>query len=380
MSSDCQRWSWDPRNTTSMLQIGFALATRPDAYWIQLRQKYKVTETCPATISRSSCSPLWLGLSKAWPSLRKCLAWSVGNGTLINFWDDVWLPSLGSLRPYALSQNSIDTSLKTSHMIPQRIRFFLWLALKEKPMTNLERCKRSLTYDPSCRICGCAEESILHILRDCNMARSLWNQIWKQRNEMVFTADSNSREVVLHCSIAWARHFESSPTINTPVHQNTHDQGHWKPPPAGWFCLNTDGGVATHSGDGSIGGVLRDSSGSWLGSFAKNIGVSTLLQAELWTIYVGLQVAWDYGLEILQIQTDNKQVVHLLDDHNAITSSLSLVRAIINMRKRAWITDILWIPCEENQVADKLTTKTAPPHHFQLVIHDTPHLQNRRAF
>ncbi|XP_039033399.1 uncharacterized protein LOC120169281 [Hibiscus syriacus] len=105
--------------------------------------------------------------------------------------------------------------------------------------------------------------------------------IGKQRNEMVFTGDSNSREVVLHCSIAWARHFDSSSTINTPVHQNTHDQGHWKPPPAGWNCFNTDGGVETHSGNGSIGGVLRDSSGSWLGGFAKNIGVSTVLMGAL---------------------------------------------------------------------------------------------------
>ncbi|KAE8672478.1 hypothetical protein F3Y22_tig00111841pilonHSYRG00327 [Hibiscus syriacus] len=108
-----------------------------------------------------------------------------------------------------------------------------------------------------------------------------------------------------------------------------------------------------------------------MGGLAKSIGVSTVLQVELWAIYVGLQVAWDYGLEIPQIQTDNKQVVNLLDDHNAIAHFLSLVRAITNMRKRAWITNILWIPREDNQVADNLT-KTAPPRHFQLVIHDTP--------
>ncbi|KAE8672477.1 hypothetical protein F3Y22_tig00111841pilonHSYRG00326 [Hibiscus syriacus] len=67
---------------------------------------------------------------------------------------------------------------------------------------------------------------------------------------MVFTGDSHSREDVLHFCIAWARHFESSFTINTPVHQNTHDQGQWKPPPTGCYYLNNDGGVEIHSGNG----------------------------------------------------------------------------------------------------------------------------------
>ncbi|KAK9042425.1 hypothetical protein V6N11_017499 [Hibiscus sabdariffa] len=56
--------------------------------------------------------------------------------------------------------------------IAQRIRMFLWLVLRQHLMTNVERVHRGLSSDPSCLSCGCYNETILHILRDCPLVRS----------------------------------------------------------------------------------------------------------------------------------------------------------------------------------------------------------------
>uniref|UniRef100_A0A2C9WGX3 RNase H type-1 domain-containing protein n=1 Tax=Manihot esculenta TaxID=3983 RepID=A0A2C9WGX3_MANES len=40
-------------------------------------------------------------------------------------------------------------------------------------MTNLERYRRGFTSYQDCSVCGAAEESMLHILRDCPLAQQL---------------------------------------------------------------------------------------------------------------------------------------------------------------------------------------------------------------
>lgn len=54
--------------------------------------------------------------------------------------------------------------------VPQRIRFFLWLALHNRLMTNVNRFIRKLSDDPRCLACGEVEESVEHILRKCPTA------------------------------------------------------------------------------------------------------------------------------------------------------------------------------------------------------------------
>ncbi|CAN1162974.1 Putative ribonuclease H protein At1g65750 [Linum perenne] len=58
---------------------------------------------------------------------------------------------------------------------PSRIQHFLWLVGHEKLLTNLERKRRHISNDSSCPCCEHPEESILHILRDCNMAAQVWD-------------------------------------------------------------------------------------------------------------------------------------------------------------------------------------------------------------
>ena len=57
---------------------------------------------------------------------------------------------------------------------PHRIRMFLWLAFKDKLLTNAERRRRHLNASALCTRRDNGNESVLHVLRDCSQAKSLW--------------------------------------------------------------------------------------------------------------------------------------------------------------------------------------------------------------
>ncbi|MBA0688536.1 hypothetical protein Goari_006313 [Gossypium aridum] len=55
----------------------------------------------------------------------------------------------------------------------RRVHFFFWTVLKQRLLTNAERAKRGLAEDPSCLICGHASEDILHVTRNCTLAKEV---------------------------------------------------------------------------------------------------------------------------------------------------------------------------------------------------------------
>ncbi|KAJ8449185.1 hypothetical protein Cgig2_027187 [Carnegiea gigantea] len=77
--------------------------------------------------------------------------------------------------------------------IPLRINFFLWLAAHERLMINSRRCARGLTSNPICTICDSAEETTLHLLRDCSLTRTVWNAMLPSHDRSsFFTGDTGS--------------------------------------------------------------------------------------------------------------------------------------------------------------------------------------------
>lgn len=77
------------------------------------------------------------------------------------------------------SWNERDTSWKAiwSYQGPHRVRFFLWLAYKQKLLTNLERVRRTIGQTSVCPICQFHTEDVLHVLRDDPAANEVWLQL-----------------------------------------------------------------------------------------------------------------------------------------------------------------------------------------------------------
>ncbi|KAL4325050.1 hypothetical protein GQ457_11G008270 [Hibiscus cannabinus] len=302
--------------------------------------------------------------------------------------------------------------------VTPRIRMFIWLVLKQRLMTNEERCRRGFSFDASCPSCGCVSESITHILRDCPPTRSLWQsivprdrqalffaapletwvvsniradyafgvslilwpcfypsllwQLWKCRNDFSFTGTCLPLDEVYKIGFAWATRFAEAIIVDRPRAAHMHTYLQWEPPTSGWVCLNVDASISPLTGIGSVGGVLRDAAGAWICGYQKCVGKVSILQAELWSVLVGLQVVRSFDYTRVQVQSDNSHAIKLLLDSSTIDKSMPLVCAIGLLRQEPWQIDFRWIPREMNMVADCLSKLPTPPQFRLSVISNIP--------
>lgn len=59
----------------------------------------------------------------------------------------------------------------------QRVKFFIWLAFKQKLLANMKQVRREIGNGNLCAICGYDSKDILHAIRDCSRAKEVWNQV-----------------------------------------------------------------------------------------------------------------------------------------------------------------------------------------------------------
>ncbi|KAF7826982.1 hypothetical protein G2W53_018146 [Senna tora] len=57
---------------------------------------------------------------------------------------------------------------------PEKIKYFMWLCVKDRVLTNVNRRRRNLSLSDLCPRCRVCSESVLHMVRDCNYARNVW--------------------------------------------------------------------------------------------------------------------------------------------------------------------------------------------------------------
>ncbi|WCJ37652.1 Polynucleotidyl transferase ribonuclease H-like superfamily protein [Euphorbia peplus] len=134
----------------------------------------------------------------------------------------------------------------------------------------------------------------------------------------------------------------------------------WSVPFIHWVKLNTDGAVKGGQFRASVGGLIRDSQGTWIQGFARNIGICSVLRAELWGIYDGLTLAWNLGYRKVQVEVDSKLCVDLLTRTDTPSNdSTPLINAIQNLIHQNWELSIKHIYREGNRGADYLANLAA---------------------
>lgn len=72
----------------------------------------------------------------------------------------------------------------------ERIKIFIWLLVKGKLLTNVERVKKKMTTDGACPICEEKEETISHLLRGSKYAYECWK---RRSNPTTFRSKSLSQ-------------------------------------------------------------------------------------------------------------------------------------------------------------------------------------------
>ncbi|CAN1189279.1 Putative ribonuclease H protein At1g65750 [Linum perenne] len=221
---------------------------------------------------------------------------------------------------------------------PNRVRHFIWLFAHERVLTNVERCRRHMAQDNNCYHCPDSREDLLHVGRDCKLAKEVWLSLfphltetnffslglqdwlragiqerdfslsfglviwllWKARNEVVFehkpATSDQLRLRVLHW-IAGVR--ETMRAESRVLFKQAHDREEvlvqWEPAPEDFITINTGGSVLQPNRHASAGGILRDLQGRKIAAFAANLGSCSIMRAELRAAEIGLKIAWELG-------------------------------------------------------------------------------------
>ncbi|KAK4255866.1 hypothetical protein QN277_008804 [Acacia crassicarpa] len=129
----------------------------------------------------------------------------------------------------------------------------------------------------------------------------------------------------------------------------------WKTPCAGWLKLNVDGAAKGEDRLAGCGGLIRDDSGKWISGFARKLGRCSAIQAELWAVISGLELASGLQIQNIIVESDSSAVVELM--HKLIVgedtevSLLTEIRWALNLFKRIKISHVYR---EGNSCADAL--------------------------
>lgn len=86
----------------------------------------------------------------------------------------------------------------------------------------------------------------------------------------------------------------------------------WNPPPAGYLKVNVDGAFYSSLGKAACGGLICDSNGAFVKGFVCNLGVCSVIKAEMKALLHGVQVARDMNISNAIFEIDSLMVVNLV--------------------------------------------------------------------
>ncbi|CAJ2646060.1 unnamed protein product [Trifolium pratense] len=232
--------------------------------------------------------------------------------------------------------------------LPEKIKFFFWLACHNSVPTLSLLNHRKMNPSASCVRCGLQDETFLHCIRDCEFSRSLWHYIgftnpdffsnmdvydwikmgtvgthslifsagvwwsWRHRNLMNLNNETWSLSRLSFNIRSMVETFKNCFTITS--NGGSVDRFiKWNNNNFSCTILNVDGsclGSPTRSG---FGGIIRNTFGHYLAGFSGYIqGSSDILYAELYAIYKGLLLAINMGIDELVCYSDSLHCINLI--------------------------------------------------------------------
>ncbi|KAK8593842.1 hypothetical protein V6N13_042595 [Hibiscus sabdariffa] len=122
------------------------------------------------------------------------------------------------------------------------------------------------------------------------------------------------------------------------------------------FKINTDRSCKGSNGRTSCGGVIRVHLGEWMRDFSKFVGCCSSLEAELWSVYSGIFMAWNMSLRNVIVESDCVEAIKLIHHDDRLGGSLAIVRYIREFYKKDWCLSFICINRNNNRVVDALAT------------------------
>lgn len=284
--------------------------------------------------------------------------------------------------------------------VTERVRAFIWQITHGKLLTNAQKHQWGLGA-PFCPHCPNELETILHALRDCSLAMTVWNQLVRPSDRGAFYLEdledwisSNlTKNLGSGSMLEWASlwgftchqlwqwrnksvhvpSFRRSPWPWMYVSKCHKEYQHvigvgavgmgraskllhicWQPPQDGWIALHMNGASRSMLFAG-CGGLLRGAHGEWLGGFSRNLGITSAYEAELWGVLEGLLLARRLGFQMVDLRIDSTCVVNGIQGKaTGCVRGVVLVTHIRKLLDVNWAVRISHVYREANKCADCL--------------------------
>ncbi|KAL6189533.1 hypothetical protein ACLB2K_040921 [Fragaria x ananassa] len=255
--------------------------------------------------------------------------------------------------------------------IPPRYSFLVWRILFDRLPTDDKVKISGIPIVTICQLCYCSGETSLHLFLQCPFSQRVWRwlatqfgtslssfnslidfwksycqkpfssqlfnlwlaagmftfmALWKARNKLRFD-NRTPNFYTMCCSImAWIReislfapgHYKGVLDARLLASLGVAPKGGkapriqhvlWQPPFFPWIKVNTDGLAKGNPGPAACGGVFRDASGGFLGSFCHSLGWKTSFYSELYAVILAIEIAHDKGWVYLWLESDSVSVV-----------------------------------------------------------------------
>ncbi|KAH1065107.1 hypothetical protein J1N35_030094 [Gossypium stocksii] len=190
----------EDHNTSFMMKMGFNIVSNVNVLWVRvIRSKYEIPSGLPKNLSRGRCSFLWRSIAE----------------------------------------------------------FFLWLALKRCLLTNVERTRRGIGNSSACGFCGHEYEDVLRVLRNCSVARIIWDKLILEERRSRLFLELRKGPV----SYSWAKQYSLG--LKATFHK-AHGYFHNSYKDSNWVSLKMDGSVTLDEGFAATGGFVCDHNDGWI--------------------------------------------------------------------------------------------------------------------
>ncbi|KAE8675548.1 RecQ-mediated genome instability protein 1 [Hibiscus syriacus] len=184
---------------------------------------------------------------------------------------------------------------------PPRVETFVWQLAHHRVAVKEELLKRGVTgvEDTLCPLCRKCNESVSHLFLHCDVVWDLWVKflkywnvffvvpgklmdflivwdelvlssiIWKFIPRVVMWSVWKCRNEDVHIPFDSLMGDLKLADLNGNLKKRSPSSSRWSPPSEGFLKVNVDGAIVKGWDKGGIGGLIRDGSGSVLGSFSE---------------------------------------------------------------------------------------------------------------
>ena len=177
--------------------------------------------------------------------------------------------------------------------------------------------------------------------------------LWTHRNTFLFRSSFVDSQNWRKCFQSNAEFYFIGLSSKTKQLKNVVSVG-WEKPLRGWVKLNTDRSAMKNPERVGGGGLFRNHDGVWLKGFARGLGFTNSILAELWALRDGLRLAKELGFQRLIIELDALSVVILMNNESENLLMEPLLTDCKNLLKEIPNKRVFHAFREANQCADAL--------------------------